>query len=227
MQRNKIILIAVIAGLFALSYFAGLWDFLTFEYYRANRDSLLEAVHANYFISSIIFIAVYIAVTALSIPGAVILTLTGGYLFGYAGIIHVNIGATTGATAAFLAARYIAGGSLQQKYSDKLIKLNREIETNGKNYMLMLRFIFLFPFFLLNLLAGLTKIPLTTFIWTTSLGILPGSLAYIYAGTQATDINSPGDILSIKVMMAFVFLTVIAVIPVVVEKFLKRKVNEN
>jgi uncharacterized membrane protein YdjX (TVP38/TMEM64 family) len=223
MRYKKILLLAILAAVFATSYFAGLWDYLTFEYYKANRDAFVTAVKENYILSSIIFISVYIGVTALSIPGATIMTLTGGYIFGYIGVIHVNIGATAGATAAFAAARYIAGESLQRKYADKLERLNRELEVNGRNYLLMLRFIFVFPFFLLNLLAGLTKIPLTTFVWTTSLGILPGSMAYIYAGKQIQNIDSPSDIFTLNMMLAFIFLGVVALLPVLIQKFYRKK----
>lgn len=218
MNIKKILLIAVILSLFVLSKVMGWWDFLTFEYYQNNRDMLLEVVNENYLLSSLLFVLIYIGVTALSIPGATIMTLTGGYIFSYIGVIHVNLGATAGATLAFLASRYIIGSTIQEKYADNLIRLNKEIDENGSNYMLMLRFIFVFPFFLLNLLAGLTKIPTTKFIWTTSLGILPGSMAYIYAGKQLKEINSLSDVLSFNVILAFIFLTIIAILPVLITK---------
>ena len=170
-----------------------------------------------------IFVLIYIAAVALSIPGATILTLTAGFLFGFIGVIYVNIGASAGAVLAFLAARYLIGDWVQRRYGEKLASFNKEIAENGYNYLLTLRFIPLFPFFLINIFAGLTRVPLTVFAWTTMVGILPGSFVYIYTGRQLGIIDKPGDILSWQIILAFVLLGLLVLSPVVIKKFMKKE----
>ena len=138
----------------------------------------------------------------------------------------MNISATTGATLAFLFARYIAGQALQRKYGDKIAKFNDDLERNGWSYLLVLRFIPIFPFFLINIFAGLTKIPLRTFVWTTSLGIFPGSLIYAYAGQQLGTIKTVKDIFSRTILLAFLLLAALAVFPVIYNKVKKLKGNK-
>jgi uncharacterized membrane protein YdjX (TVP38/TMEM64 family) len=162
------------------------------------------------------FIAVYVLATALSVPGAVILTLAGGFLFGPAtSVIYIDIGATAGAACAFLSARYLLGNRLQQKYGGQLAKFNSEMDRNGASYLLTLRLIPVFPFFLINFLAGLTKVPLRTFLWTTSLGIIPGTAVFAFAGQQLGSIDSLADILSKKVIAAFAALGLFTLAPAV------------
>ena len=163
---------------------------------------------------------------ALSIPGATILTLAAGFLFGFFGIIYVNIGATIGAILAFLVARYLLGNWLQKRYGERFVSFNKEIAENGYNYLLTLRFIPLFPFFLVNIFAGITRIPLMTYVWTTMVGIAPASFVYIYAGRQLGAIDKPGDILSGQIMLAFVLLGLLALSPVFFKKLLKKKSGE-
>ncbi len=198
-------------------------ELLSFETFRQYRDQLLSFTSGNYFYTITIFILIYIAVVALSIPGATILTLAGGFLFGFTGVIYVNIGATAGAVLVFLAARYIIGDWIQNRYGERFAAFNKEIAENGYNYLLTLRFIPLFPFFLINIFAGLTRVPLLTFTWTTMVGILPGSFVYIYMGHQLETIDKPGDILSWKIILAFVLLGLFALSPVIIKKFIKSK----
>jgi len=172
------------------------------------------------------FIAVYVLVTALSIPGAVILTLAGGFLFcTAAGVIYIDAGATAGAACAFLSARYLLGNRLQQKYGGQLEKFNKEMDLNGANYLLTLRLIPVFPFFLINFLAGLTNVPLRTFLWTTCLGIIPGTAVFAFAGQQLGSLNSPADILSRKVIAAFAALGLLALAPAVWKRMRKEKLR--
>jgi uncharacterized membrane protein YdjX (TVP38/TMEM64 family) len=167
---------------------------------------------------------VYVIVTGLSIPGAVILTLAGGFLFGtIAGVLYVDAGATAGAVCAFLSARYLLGDRLQQKYGGQFAKFNGEMDRNGVNYLLTLRLIAVFPFFLINFLAGLTKVPLKTFLWTTAVGIIPGTAVFAYAGQQLGYINSPADILSKKVIAALAALGFITLAPTVWKRIRKAK----
>jgi uncharacterized membrane protein YdjX (TVP38/TMEM64 family) len=132
--------------------------------------------------------------------------------------VYVNVGATLGATFAFLFSRYILGRAIQAKYGAQLEKFNRELDENGHLYLLTVRFIPVFPFFLINILSGLTKIPLWTYVWTTSAGILPGSLVYTFAGSQLGTINSIGDLLTGRILVAFLLLAALTLTPLVLKK---------
>jgi uncharacterized membrane protein YdjX (TVP38/TMEM64 family) len=217
-KKQILLLILLFAAIIALRY-SPLGKALTFDNLKQHRDILITLVQDHYGLSVMLFIGVYILAAAFSIPGAVILTLGGGFLFGTpAATVYVNIGATAGASLAFLSARYLLGERLQEKYQNQLDKFNAEITKNGARYLLSLRFIPVFPFFLINFLSGLTKIPLKTFVWTTSLGIIPGTAVYAFAGRQIGTINALSEILSKKVIIAFVILALFAIFPVVLDR---------
>ncbi len=221
--HRKILIGLAIAAAVVLARVFGLDHLLSLETFRQHRDELI-AFTAQYYAPTVaLFIGVYVLVVALSIPGATVLTLTAGFLFGFWGVIYVNVGATAGAVLAFVAARYLLGEWIQQRYKERLGAFNREIAENGYNYLLTLRFVPLFPFFLINIFAGLTRVPLATFAWTTMVGILPGSFVYIYTGRQLGIIEKPGDILSWQILLAFVLLGLLVSSPVLVRKLLGKK----
>jgi len=226
MNRKIIIIILFIATIIILRN-SPLADYLTFENIIKNKNRLLNLVESNYLISAISFIMIYFAAITFSLPGAAILTLAGGMLFNvFPGVLYVNIGASTGALMAFLVARYLLGEKIQEKYAESLKKFNRELKTNGHYYLLTLRLIPVFPFFLINFLAGLTNIKIWTFFWTTALGILPGSLVYTYAGRNLGSIDSPGEVFSAKVILAFTALGLFAIIPPVLKKLFTKQKSE-
>jgi len=215
-QRKKIFLLLLFIAAIVLIRYSPLGSVLTFENLKQHREGLIDFVRSNYATSAAAFIAVYVLTTALSIPGAVILTLAGGFLFGtVASTLYVDVGATAGASLAFLSARYLVGNRLQEKYQSQFKRFNDEIERNGTSYLLVLRFIPVFPFFLINFLAGLTKIPIRTFFWTTAVGIIPGTAVFSFAGQQIGSINSLSEVLSKKVLAAFVVLAFFTLAPVV------------
>jgi uncharacterized membrane protein YdjX (TVP38/TMEM64 family) len=216
--KQLLLLILFIAAIVALRY-SSAGNVLTFENLKQHRDILTALVQDHYGPSVTLFVVVYILAAAFSVPGAVILTLGGGFLFGtVAATVYVNIGATAGASLAFLSARYLLGDRLQEKYQSPLNTFNAEIAKNGARYLLTLRFIPVFPFFLINFLSGLTKLPLKTFVWTTSLGIIPGTAVFAFAGRQIGTINSPSEILSKKTIIAFIILALFALFPVIVDR---------
>jgi uncharacterized membrane protein YdjX (TVP38/TMEM64 family) len=220
-RRNKqlVLLLLFIALIVALRY-SPLGSLLTFENLKHSRGSLLAVVRAHYWLSVAAYVVLYAFATALSVPGAVILTLAGGFLYGVvAATIYVNVGATCGAALAFLSARYLLGNRLQEKYREPLLKFNREFDKNGARYLLTVRFIPVFPFFLINFLSGLTRVPLGTFVWTTSLGIIPGTAVFAYAGGQLGSINALSEVLSARIFIAFGVLALFILFPV----FLNRK----
>jgi uncharacterized membrane protein YdjX (TVP38/TMEM64 family) len=212
------LLIAFIAVIAALRL-SGVGKQLTLENIQSHAADLRTFCNAHYLESVLVYIVVYILVTGFSLPGALVLTLAGGYLYStLPAAVYVNIGATAGACISFLFARYIAGTWLQQKYADKLDRFNADIERNGPSYLLTLRLAPVFPFFLVNIFAGLTPVYLTTFAWTTSLGILPGSLVYAYAGRQLGTIHDIHSIFTGRILAAFALLAAIALLPTLIRK---------
>ena len=217
--QKKILIVLVLILVIVAIRLTGVHKYLTFENLQKQKDILHRFVDKNYLLAVIIFMLIYAVSVAFSIPGATILTLAGGLVFGTVlGAIYVNVGATSGAIGVFIFARYLLGEKLQEKYKDKLAKFNNEIEINGYSYLLTLRFIPLFPFWMINLFAGLTKIPLRTYAWTTAVGILPGSLVYTYTGNQLNTINSVKDIFSWNILLAFVLLGLLALIPTILNR---------
>lgn len=228
MHKNtikKIAVLLVVVGLIIALRFSSLGQQLTLGNLQDHGDQLRQYSNEHYVISVITFILIYIIATGLSLPGALILTLAAGYIYKtLLGAVYVNIGATAGATFAFIIARYIAGDWLQNKYSDKLARFNNELKQNGSKYLLVLRLVPIFPFFLINILAGITRIDLKTFVWTTSVGILPGSLVYAYAGEQLGTIRNVKDIFTTRILIAFLLLAALAILPVIIQK-LRHKQN--
>lgn len=194
------------------------WDrYVTFENLQNHKEHLQLFLREHYFLTVLGFIVLYIVVVGLSIPGATILTLSAGFLFGVErGTLYVNIGATTGAVLIFLLSRYLIGEWVQNKYGNRLTEFNRELSLNGYSYLLTLRLIPLFPFFLINIFAGMTRIPLRTFFWTTAVGIIPGSIVYTFAGSQLRYIQSEKDIFSTKILMALLLLALFALSPAII-----------
>jgi len=216
-------IVACIAAVIVVIRVFGVDHLLSLETVRQHRDQFLAFTEQHYLSAVAIFILIYITAVALSIPGATILTLAAGFLFGFLGLVYVNIAASSGAVLAFLTARYLIGDWVQKHYSNELASFNREIAENGYHYLLTLRLIPIFPFFLINFFAGLTRVPLSTFTWTTMIGILPGSFVYIYTGHQLGIIDKPGDILSWQIITALVLLGLLVVSPVLGKKLMKSK----
>lgn len=219
MKKNykKLIIIGVIVLLIIAVKLSGISQNLNMNTIIENRSVLLNYVESNYLLVMIIFITIYILAVALSIPGASILTITGGFLFGpVLATLYINISATVGALLIFLITRYILGSTLQKKYETQLKKFNKELEENGTSYLLTLRLIPIFPFFLINILAGLTNVSIKKFIWTTSLGIIPGTFIYAYLGYSGTTTGE--NILSKEIIIALVLMGLLSLVPVIVKK---------
>ena len=217
---GKIATALVIAGAIALFFYFDLSRFLSLDALKQNRDDLLAFTEANYAAAVALFILVYIAVTGLSLPGAVILTLAGGFLFGSVlGTLYVNLGATTGATLAFLAARYMLRDWVEQKFGKWLEPLQQGFVKNAFSYLMTLRLIPLFPFFVVNLVSGLTRMNVGSYVAATALGIIPGSFVYAYAGRQLGTINSLKEIASPNVIAAFFLLGLLVLAPSIYKKF--------
>ncbi|MEQ8515698.1 MAG: FAD-dependent oxidoreductase, partial [Chromatocurvus sp.] len=171
----------------------------------------LGTIHAYYaehtVLSLAIFFIIYIAVTALSIPGAAIMTLAAGAIFGFtAGLILVSFASALGATLAFLVARFLFQDTVQRRFGPQLKTINDGIEKDGAFYLFTLRLVPIFPFFLINLVMALTPLRTWTFYWISQVGMLAGTAVYINAGTQVAQLESTGDILSLDLLVAFALL---------------------
>lgn len=223
-NHGKIAIAMVIASAIGAFVYFDLGRFLSLEALKENRDQLLAFTEANYATAVGLFILGYITVTGLSLPGAVILTLAGGFLFGSVfGTLFVNLGATTGATLAFLAARYLLRDWVEQKFGRWLAPLQQGFTQNAFSYLMTLRLIPLFPFFVVNLVSGLTRMNVGSYVAATAIGIIPGSFVYAYAGRQLGTINSLKEIASPNVIGAFVLLGLLALVPIVYKKVTNKR----
>ena len=220
MNTMKALLIALGVLAITLFFYFDLGRFLTLAELKANRQLLLDFYAAHKLVTVAAFMAVYIIQTALSLPGAAILSLASGMIFGsLMGTVYANSAATIGATLAFLVTRYLLRDTVLARFGTKLEGMNRELETRGFNYLLFLRLVPVFPFFLINLAAGLTRLPLRTFFVGTMLGIIPGGFVYVNAGASLATIDSLAGIASPRVLGSFALLGVSALIPALYTKF--------
>ena len=199
-------------------------SYLTLAALKTNRQLLLDYYAAHKLTMVVGFMLVYIVQTALSLPGAAILSLAAGAIFGsIIGTVYANIAATVGATLAFLVTRYLLRDVVLSKFGSKLEGMNKELEERGFSYLLFLRLVPLFPFFMINLAAGLTRLPLRIFFFGTMIGIIPGGFVYVNAGASLASIDSLSGIASPRVLGSFALLGLFALVPVVYNKFKKQE----
>jgi uncharacterized membrane protein YdjX (TVP38/TMEM64 family) len=220
LNAGKIAIVLVIGVAVAAFLYFDLSQFLSLQALKDNRDYLLSFTETHSAVAAVLFVLVYVAVTGLSLPGAVILTLAGGFLFGAVlGTLLVNLGATTGATLAFLVSRYLLRDWVERRFGKWLGPVQQGFTQNAFSYLMTLRLIPLFPFFVVNLVSGLTRMNIGTYVAATALGIIPGSFVYAYAGRQLGTINSLKDIASPGVIGALVLLGFLALVPNLYKKW--------
>jgi pyruvate/2-oxoglutarate dehydrogenase complex dihydrolipoamide dehydrogenase (E3) component/uncharacterized membrane protein YdjX (TVP38/TMEM64 family) len=197
--------VAVVA--IALYQHFGLGRLLTLESLKASREALALAYQNQPWLTLGLFFASYVAATALSIPGALVLTLAAGALFGlWVGLLVVSFASSLGALLAFLSARYLLRDTIQSRFGKSLAPINEGVRKDGVVYLLTLRLVPVFPFWLINLLMGLTPMKASRFYATSQIGMLAGTAVYVNAGTQLAAIQSPADILSPALLGSFVLL---------------------
>jgi pyruvate/2-oxoglutarate dehydrogenase complex dihydrolipoamide dehydrogenase (E3) component/uncharacterized membrane protein YdjX (TVP38/TMEM64 family) len=217
MNKKILILLAIIAAIAAFFIF-DLGRFLSLDYLKQSQQGFAELYQSNPLLVIGVFFAVYVAVTALSLPGAAIMTLAGGAIFGLlVGTIIVSFASSIGATLAFLASRLVLGESVQKKFGARLAEINKGVDKEGAFYLFTLRLVPLVPFFVINLLMGLTKMRAWTFYWVSQLGMLLGTIVYVNAGTQLAGITSLKGILSPGLISSFVLL---GVFPLIAKKII-------
>lgn len=183
--------------------------YLNLEYMKSKLDEILEYKQSNPLTSAAIFSAIYIGVTAASIPGAAILTLVAGAIFGFLfGSMIAVASATIGATIAFLIARYLFDDLVQQKMGDRIGKIRENFRNEGALYLFSLRLVPVVPFFVINLVMGLTPIKTGTYMVASFIGMLPGTMVFINAGTQLSKLDSIGGLFSPSILASFALLAV-------------------
>lgn len=213
---QKIIIIGIVVVLIFLFYVFDLGKYFSLEYIKASQakfDTLYQQ-HSVLVIAA--YMLIYVIMAALSLPGAAVMTLLGGALFGrLIGTVAVSFASTVGATLACLVARFLLRDWVQDKVGDKLKAINEGIEKEGAFYLFTLRLIPAFPFWLINLAMGLTKMPLRTFYWVSQVGMLAGTFVYVNAGTELAKIDSLKGILNPTLIISFVIL---GIFPLIVKK---------
>jgi uncharacterized membrane protein YdjX (TVP38/TMEM64 family) len=222
-MKKLLLLGTVLLAIGAFFYFdAGQW--LTLDQLK-NQQATIEAYRSDHpILVALLYIGSYILVTALSLPGAALMTLTGGAIFGVVwGTLFANISATIGATCAFLIARFILGDWVQEKFGDRIEPINKGIEQDGGFYLFSLRLVPVFPFFIINVVMGLTKIKTFTFFWVSQVGMIAGAAVYANAGTQLAKIDSLSGIASPALLGSFVLLGLFPLIARKTLEFFKSK----
>lgn len=201
---RRLVILAIISAFAVALYQLGLKDYLTLDAVKAQQGNFAQSYANNPLLVTGIFFLVYVTSTALSLPGAALLTLLGGALFGLVtGLVVVSFASSFGATLAFLGSRFLLRDWVQTKFGDKLKAINDGVAKDGAFYLFSLRLIPVVPFFVINLAMGLTPIKTRTYYWVSQLGMLLGTLVYVNAGTQLARIESLGDIASPGLLASF------------------------
>ena len=224
--------LAILAAGFGLFFLTGIDQYFTFEALREHRGWLINQVQDNTLITALAFMAIYIVVVAFSLPGGAVLTIVGGFLFGLAlGTTFVIISATIGATALFLVAKTTISDALKSRMGPWLKKMEQGFQENAFNYLLAMRLIPVFPFFVVNLVPAFLGVRLKTYFFATLIGIIPGSMVYIQVGAGLSSIFDSGEdfsaagILTPDVILALVGLAILSLLPILYKKFKTRELS--
>ena len=215
---QRLLIVAAIIVVVILFKVLGLGQYLSLEYLKTSQDKFVQLYASHRLTVIATYMAVYIMVTALSLPGAAVMTLAGGAMFGFwVGMIVVSFASTIGATLACFVARFLLRDWVQNKFGEKLATMNKGIENEGAFYLFSLRLVPIFPFFVINLAMGLTTMKLLTFYWVSQIGMLPGTMVFVNAGKELGQIESLSGILSPGLIISFVIL---GLFPITVKKLL-------
>ncbi|MFP5324112.1 MAG: VTT domain-containing protein, partial [Gammaproteobacteria bacterium] len=223
--RKIFLLVVLVAGIGAFFAF-DLGRFLSLDYLKLSQAAFADLYAQHPWQVAAAYFAIYVTATALSLPGAAIITLAGGAIFGLLwGTVIVSFASTIGATLAFLVSRFILRSTVESRFGQRLAEINRGVEKEGAFYLFTLRLVPAFPFFVINLAMALTRLPARTFYWVSQTGMLAGTLVYVNAGTQLARLDSLQGILSPALLGSFVLLGIFPLIARrIVEAVEKRKV---
>jgi len=221
-SRSLVVLVVVL--LIAAFFVFDLGQYLTLDYLKSQRQSFLDFYAQNRFVTLAIYFAIYVAVAALSLPGAAVMTLAGGAVFGLAtGLLLISFASTIGATLAFMISRFVLRDTVQNRFRDKLKAINTGIEKEGDFYLFTLRLIPLFPFFVINLVMGLTPMKTWRFYLVSQIGMLPGTAVFVNAGSQLGALESLSGILSPGLILSFALLGIFPLLAKKLVSFIKSR----
>ena len=223
MKLSRLFLLLIIAMLVAIFFIFDLQQYLTLDALKVKQATIENYRNNNYGLSVLIYGLIYIAVTGLSLPGATVLTLAGGAVFGLLwGTVIVSFTSTIGATLAFLAARFLFRDAVKSRFGYRIQEIDEGINRDGAFYLLTLRLIPLFPFFMINLALGLTALKTRTYYWVSQFGMLAGTIVYVNAGTQLAKIESLSGIMSPTLLGSFVLLGLFPLLAKIIVKNLQQ-----
>ena len=224
MSKGRLAVIVVFVALIVAFLWFDLARYFNLEYLK-SRQADIDAFYRDHPLAMLAgYFLIYVAITGLSLPGAAIMTLAGGAVFGLLwGTVLVSFASTIGATIAFIVSRYILRDGIQRRYGDRLKAINEGIERDGAFYLFTLRLVPAFPFFVINLVMGLTPMRTLMFALVSQLGMLPGTIVYVNAGTQLARIESLQGILSPTLIGSFVLLGVFPLIAKWIVAFVKAR----
>lgn len=209
---KSFLFLLLLAGLFIGIKLSGANELLSFENLAKHREIFRSYVGAHY-LRSVLFYILFFITTAFFMPGALVLTIFGGFLFGgLGGALYTFLGSLVGASLAFVCARHSIGKWLQRRYEVPLKRFNKEMAKKGPGFLVLLRIVPLFPFFIVNYFAGMTRISFRTFFMTTAVGILPGAFVYAFTGHALGNLRSRADIYSADVFTALLAVSAFALI---------------
>ena len=223
-MMQKILLIAAVIMCVVLFFVFDLQHQLTLENIKLNQVKLDAFYQDKPLWVMSVFFAVYVLVAALSLPGAAVMTLAIGAVFGFAlGLVLVSFASSIGAVLAFLLSRYLFRDWVENKFGVHLNAINQGLKKEGAFYLFTLRLIPLFPFFAVNLLMGLTHLKTRTFYWVSQLGMLAGTAVYVNAGTQLAQVQSTADIFTLPLIFSFILLGLFPLLAKKMISWLKHK----
>ncbi len=224
MKASKVLVLAMIAAFIAGFFLFDLGQDFSLDFFKPQQAAIDAYFQANPLQTALIFFAIYVAVTGLSLPGAAIMTLVAGAIFGLLwGTVIVSFASTIGATLAFLASRFVLRDTVQRRFGDSLKAINQGVEKDGAFYLFTLRLVPLFPFFVINLVMGLTPLRTWTFFWVSQVGMLAGTIVYVNAGLQIASIDSLSGILSPGLIASFVLLGIFPLLTKKAVEFIKAR----
>lgn len=225
-MKNKILIVTLFAAAVVLFFVFDLDRFLTLDYLKNSRDEFQIFYDQNPFLTVFSFFLLYIIVVGANLPGATVMGLAGGALFGFTvGVVTISFASSIGATLACFFSRYLFRDYVQRKFGERLERVNKGIAEEGAFYLFTMRLIPAFPFVVINLIMGLTPMRLSTFYWVSQLGMLPGTMVYVNAGKELGQIDSLAGIVQPSLILSF---AVLGIFPLVVRKivsFVKSRRN--